>query len=586
VRPGYLALVAISWIGMATSSVYSLLFGSVGAALWAAWFLLNRTGARRLLVLGSLGVLCAVLVTPVLLPYTAWHEYYGFRRNVGEIESFSADVLSLVDGSHILKTWPNVPSLDRPEGQLYPGVLTVVLLLTAAAVWWRQREPAPGSARVSATLALLGGVMILVGVYVVQVGGVEWQVGPLAVRATTPYKPMGIGSLLLLTSVLLLPRVRQSRREGSIAGWWIFCAAAAFVFALGPTARLADYRFWYKAPYSWLMLLPGFDSARVPARFGMLFALALAVLVALAVRRLAGTRASAWVPAAAVAAVLADGAVTIPAAAMPHPVGASAWGVDLVLEIPLDTYRDTAAMAGSFEHGRPVANGYSGYYPPHYPVLISAIREGRMSVVDELRRVGTVAIVADGTTDEGRLWLPALEAFARPDLMAPGGRRVFVLPRLPAQSACLARALGPQSAGPMVAALSGAGAPSSAHDLTLAIDGDSMTFHTVSESTHAGEGVDVALNREQVVSGLVLWMGPVPNDHPGLMRVAVRSAAGTRTVFEGDVAGLAMAGVLADPRRAPLAICFDPVQASGLVISAPAVTGRPWNVAEISVLGR
>lgn len=585
-RPAYLVLVAAAWIGMAMSSVYSLLFGSVGAALWGGWFLLNRHGLNRLAVLVAVGLASALVVMPILLPYAAWHEYYGFRRNIGEMESFSADVLSLLDGAHTLWTWPNVQSLDRPEGQLYPGVLTSMLLIAGAWRWWRHRAPALGSARLSIVLAAFGAVMIAVGVYSAWSGGVQWHGGPLTISVTTPYKPMGVGCVLLLAGVLLLPAVRESRRQGSVAGFWICCASAAYVFALGPTARVADYRFWYKAPYSWLMMFPGFDSARVPARFGTLLALALAVLVAFAVRRVAGPRPAVWVSASALAAVLADGATTISAVRLPETVQADTWGVDMVLEIPLETFRDAAAMSGSFTHGRQVVNGYSGFGPPHYAVLSSAIREGRVSVVDELRRLGTLAIVADAATDEGRTWLRLIAPFARPDLPAPWGREVFILPRLPERPPCLARALGPQSAGPIVAALSALDTAAHAEGLALAIDGNSTTFHTVSESTSVGEGFHIALNHEQMIGGLVLWMGPVPNDHPGLLQVAVRASTGIQTVFDGDVAGLAMSGALADPRRAPLAICFPPVTTDTLMISAPATTERPWNVAEVSVLGQ
>ncbi|MCA1584563.1 MAG: hypothetical protein LC791_07245, partial [Acidobacteria bacterium] len=354
--------------------------------------------------------------------------------------------------------------------------------------------------------------------------------------------------------------------------------------ALGPTGRVADYRFWYKAPYAWLMMLPGFDAARVPARFGTLLALALAVLVAFALRRVAGPRPPLWVAGTALGAVLADGAATVSAVPLPDTVPAEAWGVDVVLEIPIETFRDTAAMSGSLTHGRPVVNGYSGFGPPHYAVLRSAIREGRVSVIEELRRLGTLAIVADVATEDGRAWLRLLAPFARPDLPAPWAREVLIMPRLPARPACLARALGPQRAGPLVASLNASQVGVPAESLALAIDGDSTTFHTVSESTSVGEGFHIALNHQQMIGGLVLWMGPVPNDHPGLLQVAVRASAGVQTVFDGDVAGLAMSGALADPRRAPLAVCFPPVQADGLMISAPATTKRPWNVAEVSVL--
>lgn len=580
-----LALVGVGWIGVALSSVYFLLFTAVGAVLWGIWFLANRQGLGRLIRLAAVGVVATALVMPLLLEFKQWHEFYGLRRGSNEMESYSADLLSFLDGWHGLWTWPNVASLDRPEGPLYPGLLSVLLLLVAAWQGWRTRQRPTGSTRVSWALGGVGVVMILVGLAAAWTGGDRWTLGPLALSISTPYKPIGIGSVLLLASVLLLPGVRASYRRQSMVGWWIVCAASAYVFALGPTGHVAGLRFWYKAPYAWLMQLPGFDSARVPARFGTLLALALAVLIAMAVKRLAVGERARWIAAAAMVAVLVDGAVKIAAVPLPTPVEAQSWGVDAVLEIPLDVYRDVAAMAGSMTHALPVANGYSGFAPPHYYVLANAVKDGEASAVHEFRRFGAIGVVVDPATVEGEQWPTRLAAFARPDLHAPGGRQVFVLPRTAERSECLARALGPQSAGPRISVVASTRPGPSADEVARAIDGDSSTFHTIAEPTQAGDGLVIALTREQIVDNLVLWMGPVPFDHPGRLRVEVRGQGGRTQVFEGEVAGLAMGGTLADPRRAPLAICFDPISALDLIVTASADSRRAWSVAEISVLG-
>ncbi len=586
-RQSYLLLIALSWIGIALTSVYFLLYVSVGAALWGVWFLTNRSGTAALAHLVAVGAVATAVPLPMLAGFAAWHQWYGLKRNIGEMESFSADVTSLADGGHLLWTWPNLQSLDRPEGSLYPGLFAALLLAAGTWRWWRQREAPRGSAKLSAILGAISLLLFAIGLATLWTRGAQWGLGPIQVSITTPYKPMGLGAVLLLVAVLLLPAVRASWRARSSTGWWVLLAVAAYVFALGPTGRFLGYRFWYKAPYSWLMTLPGFDSVRVPARFGTLFALALAVLVAIAVRRLTSSGTTRrWLPMAALVLVLADGLVTIQAVPMLEPVPANAWNVDAVLEIPLETYRDAAAMGGSFRHGLPVVNGYSGFGPPHYAILMSAIREGRMSALDELRRFGGLAVVVDETADEGRIWLPLLGAYGRPDLTAPNSRRVFVLPRVTEPHTCLARAL---AAGISPTAISGI----STHDKTvdpaqvaLTVDGDLTTFHTVSESTTVGDGFELTLDREQAIAGVVLWMGPVPNDHPGLIRVAVRNGAGARTAFDGDVAGFALVGAIADPRRVPLAICFPPTEAREVVISAPVITKRPWNVAEISVIAR
>ena len=63
-------------------------------------------------------------------------------------------------------------------------------------------------------------------------------------------------------------------------------AVIAWLFALGPIGHVFGHRFWYKAPFSWFMQWPGFDSVRVPARFMCVEILCLAVIAAFAFARL------------------------------------------------------------------------------------------------------------------------------------------------------------------------------------------------------------------------------------------------------------------------------------------------------------
>ena len=55
-----------------------------------------------------------------------------------------------------------------------------------------------------------------------------------------------------------------------------------WVFSLGPAPTLMNKPLLYKAPYAWLMLVPGVEGVRVPARFWVLATLCLAVAGALA----------------------------------------------------------------------------------------------------------------------------------------------------------------------------------------------------------------------------------------------------------------------------------------------------------------
>ena len=178
-----------------------------------------------------------------------------------------------------------------------------------------------------------------------------------------------------------------------------------FLFALGPVGRFLGERFLYKAPYSFLLYLPGGSALRVPARFGMLFVLCLSQAAALGFARLiAGTR-GARVAVAVTALILCDGWVAkMPAARVPAPLDLSR--VDphaVVVELPvIDEYSATAALLRATQHGHPVANGYSGYGPPHQFAFETGLRDLDPSVITALQRLSPVAVfVASDRDAEG-----------------------------------------------------------------------------------------------------------------------------------------------------------------------------------------
>jgi hypothetical protein len=57
-------------------------------------------------------------------------------------------------------------------------------------------------------------------------------------------------------------------------------------------------------------------------------------------------------------------------------------------------------MYRSFHHGRPVINGYSGYYPPHYLPLVFAIRERQFSVLQEIARGELIGITVNRASSD------------------------------------------------------------------------------------------------------------------------------------------------------------------------------------------
>src|SRR6185436_16334416 len=85
-----------------------------------------------------------------------------------------------------------------------------------------------------------------------------------------------------------------------------------WLFSLGPAPTLLGKPLMYRGPYALLMLLPGFNALRVPARFWMMTTLCLAVIGAMVFDRLASRLGTKRLLAAAIVAlgVVADGWVS------------------------------------------------------------------------------------------------------------------------------------------------------------------------------------------------------------------------------------------------------------------------------------
>ena len=68
--------------------------------------------------------------------------------------------------------------------------------------------------------------------------------------------------------------------------FYVLAMLLMYILSMGPEPRFLGTPFMYRAPYSWLMRLPGFDAIRAPARFAMLAVLCLSVAAGLSFARL------------------------------------------------------------------------------------------------------------------------------------------------------------------------------------------------------------------------------------------------------------------------------------------------------------
>ena len=330
----------------------------------------------------------------------------------------------------------------RPEGLRLPqaaGVVTrwLAWLFAAAAI-------AHGIAAM-ATL-LLRRISFDTGLFVVRMSNVN----QLLLRAAVAF------ALLLLVSPTARARSRVFLRE---RGYLVAVLLAAMWLSLGPIPQSLGRPVEIVAPYRLLLEhVPGFDGVRVPARFAMIVALALAALAGYGAAWVSQARfGRAILIVAAVVAVLegtrlpfiVNGAYALrdfntPEARLFRPARApavyrefAAQPSDAVLiELPLGPPDfDLRAMFYSVVHWRPLVNGYSGFYPPHYGRLITALSEIPRHAdvsIEALRSTGATHLIlhqAAYRDGEGEATAQVLAAAGATELFRDGSDLLLLLPR-------------------------------------------------------------------------------------------------------------------------------------------------------------
>jgi hypothetical protein len=374
----WLALFGMAFALNGLSCGYFLLYFGVFVGIVIVWLALSSWRLDRFLAVCGTIALAGVVLAPVVLTYRSVKQAWDLRRPMTEIESFSADVLTLFIGSDRLLLWPIHAQRWQPEGSIYPqypGVALALLLAAGVVVTWRARRPSVGHStwrtRTRVILAAAASLALVAGVASWLFGPYSVSVGPVRVSVSHAYKPIGLALNLLLVIAVLSPGLARLVRAGSLAGLYAVGAAASSLLALGPLGRILGVRFWYKPPFAWLIALPGFDSVRVPALFSAITVLCLSVLAAMVVVRLLPrpTRGSRAAVAALAALVVVDGWTVMPVVTAPRPLP-FALSSELVIELPSNgVFDDVAAMYRGMSHGRRVMNGYSGYPAPHYGLL-------------------------------------------------------------------------------------------------------------------------------------------------------------------------------------------------------------------------
>ena len=519
----WLAAFGAAWLMQALSNSYYMVFFPVLFAGWILWF--GGRSPRRAAAIVATVIVSSLPLLPIVWSYARIHHELNLSRRFDEIESFGADLTAIFATAPEMVVWRPLSIAGRGEGQLFPGAIALGLVVAGTLAAARSRLTRQSHVRRyanAARLALLGLALVgavaalssrLIGPWHISLAGY-----PL-VSVSSPEKPMTVVMVLLIAALLASSTFADLRRERSIVGFYTLAAAAMVALSWGPHPRLNGTPILFRGPYALLLHLPGFSEVRVPARFGMLVVLCLAVSAALAFARMTASlepRVRRFATIACVVAVIVESWPAIPIAASASTIGALQRN-DLtgpVIQLPLgESWLDAPAQFRGIAHGRPIVNGYSGYAPPHYRLLALALNLDDGDVLKGLTATTPLVAVLDRHEDIER-WR-GIVIGQRGRLVAEDGQ--FEIYQLPLDSRPPARTLDPALAIASIDASAGA------DRVRRMLDGDLETEWNSQSAQSGGEYIVVDLGSNRHVTTMRLTTGPFVGDYP--RRLAVDCAA-------------------------------------------------------------
>ena len=591
-RSRWLMVFAAAWLWQGLTNGYYLLFFGVLVGMWMLWFVPPTKAPARFRAILTASVLAAVPLLPILWQYRRIHEPLGFVRDFGTIRHYGADALALLSTEPKLWLWGWLQVYRGAEGQIFPGLTIVVLIVAAVWAGWRHRPaapPVPNPMALRVVRRVLWAVAIVTAFTALAVSnGEPWEVRLFRTQVLSvanPVKPLtwALAALMLL-SITSAP-VRRAWSQRSVLGFYATAAVVMWVLCLGPAPTWMGEPLMYRGPYALLMSLPGFSSLRVPARFWMLSVVCLSVIGAVLFDRI-GARFPALrrgLAAVVVIAAVAEGwFVAFPVAPVPEvwrqdacapPAGADG----AVLELPMGgVIEDVGAMYRSISHRRPTINGYSGYFPPHYAALQIGLAMRDPEVLTRLREHGTRYVMIDRGYEFERALRQYVAGQEGVEMVCSNDTHsIFGLP---------SRKVDQRVGSPLaVAAVSG---NVNGQLAALMTDGDLAT-RWMAGPQDPGMMVEIDLGSVRQVGAIETSLGLHSRDFPrGLKIEASTDGQGWREVWRGMTAGLAYTGALRQANAIPMIFALGPVEARFLRMWT---TGKDdtfyWSIAEMRVMG-
>jgi hypothetical protein len=414
-RSVHLAVAAAAWIAQNLSCSYYLIFFSPIVALYIAGELTSRRlwrDARAVVPIATVVAVVMLAAVPFVLPYFRLRQLGFMPRSLSETDRFGADVYGYLTADANLRVWGGVMrAWPKAEGWLFPG-LTIVAL-AAIAVWtsWRDARgdfarlkphATPGAVTRAFRRAAAAGLIISSVLTVAVLFG--WSLRQPFVKITNFERTLSVAAILAVILLVISPRARATARAWTSAPVALFTLLTLLGVAMsfGPhihsRGKLIDDANVYLLFYNYV---PGFDGLRVPARFGMIVALGLAILAGYGVVALERLRQRRLVTVAAGLLIIIE-SIAVPLAlngndtnykqsnlaALPPFVGvggrtppvyrflAQLPESSAVLELPFgEVAFEVRYVFYSATHKHRLVNGYSGGAPTGYGLLAESLKD-------------------------------------------------------------------------------------------------------------------------------------------------------------------------------------------------------------------
>jgi len=559
-RRRWLIVFGAMWLGQALSNTYFAIFLPILLALWIAWFMTSAGSLKRAGIVAAAWACATLPLAPIAVRYIGVAGQFAFERTYGEIRSFSAPIEALVWPAPMAVASALLPSAGNVEQQLFPGFAIVALVVAAAgcAIWRARREPGRlPRVRTAAWLAAAASFVIAVaapalGPWRIDVGGVT------LLSVASPMKPLTVALWCGVFAIALSAATTRAWAERSAFAFYTVAAAVMYAFSFGPEPTLRGVPVWYRPPYAWLLEMPGYSNARVPARFAMLAVLCLAVAAAIAFARLTALVPRRTVRAFVVlvlAAASADAWIrNLPLVDLPSHAALDAAPGDAVVELPIGTVEgDAAALYRSMYHRRPLVNGYSGFEPVHYTILREALDAGDFDALEPIAAGRTLAVL-DGRGHR---------------IGTRTGKRIASAPRTGALRIQSATASG------------------GAIDPAVLADGDRQSYWESGAPQCGTEWITIDLGAAHRVDAVVVSLGSRLHDYPRSMVIEASDEPHEwSAVWSGRTASRAVAGALEDPAMIPLVFELGAVRARRLRLRQVGADAHAyWSIAELRVYG-